>query len=166
MRELRRIGKRIAIGLEGDLWLVLHLMIAGRLHWRQPGAKLAGRNTLAAFDFPHGLAGADGSRYEAAGIAACPERRGWPAGHRSGRRGGFLVRSRRFSRRSDGREPYPKARSDRSAHSQRNRQCIFGRDTSRRAALAHQADAQARARRSGSACSPPRARRCSSGSIG
>src|SRR5450631_2763940 len=54
VRELRRIGKRIAIGLEGDLWLVLHLMIAGRLHWRPPGAKLAGRQNLAAFDFPHG----------------------------------------------------------------------------------------------------------------
>jgi formamidopyrimidine-DNA glycosylase len=54
VRELRRIGKRIAIGLEGDLWLVLHLMIAGRLHWRTPGAKLAGRQTLAAFDFPNG----------------------------------------------------------------------------------------------------------------
>jgi formamidopyrimidine-DNA glycosylase len=35
---LRRIGKRIAIGLDGDLWLVLHLMIAGRLHWRSRGA--------------------------------------------------------------------------------------------------------------------------------
>lgn len=54
LRELRRIGKRIAIGVEGDLWLVLHLMIAGRLHWRQPGAKLAGRQNLAAFDFPSG----------------------------------------------------------------------------------------------------------------
>ncbi len=54
VRELRRIGKRIAIGVEGDLWLVLHLMIAGRLHWRQPGAKLAGRQSLAAFDFPNG----------------------------------------------------------------------------------------------------------------
>ncbi len=52
--ELRRVGKRIAIGLEGDLWLVLHLMIAGRLHWRPPGAKLAGRQSLAAFDFPSG----------------------------------------------------------------------------------------------------------------
>jgi formamidopyrimidine-DNA glycosylase len=51
---LRRIGKRIAIGLEGDLWLVLHLMVAGRLHWRTAGAKLAGRNSLAAFDFPNG----------------------------------------------------------------------------------------------------------------
>ena len=54
VRELRRIGKRIAIGLEGDLWLILHLMIAGRLHWRAPEAKLSGRQSLAAFDFPDG----------------------------------------------------------------------------------------------------------------
>ena len=54
VRSLRRVGKRIALGLEGDLWLVLHLMIAGRLHWKRPGAKLAGRLALAAFDFPHG----------------------------------------------------------------------------------------------------------------
>jgi formamidopyrimidine-DNA glycosylase len=54
VRELRRIGKRIAIGTENDLWLVLHLMIAGRLHWRPPQASLGGRNNLAAFDFPNG----------------------------------------------------------------------------------------------------------------
>jgi formamidopyrimidine-DNA glycosylase len=54
VRELRRIGKRIAIGFDNDLWLVLHLMIAGRLHWKAAGAKLAGRNNLAAFDFPTG----------------------------------------------------------------------------------------------------------------
>ncbi len=54
VRELRRIGKRIVIGVEDDLWLGLHLMIAGRLHWRAIGAKLAGRNQLAAFDFPNG----------------------------------------------------------------------------------------------------------------
>jgi len=52
--ELRRIGKRIAIGVDNELWLVLHLMIAGRLHWKAPQAKLAGRNGLAAFDFPNG----------------------------------------------------------------------------------------------------------------
>jgi formamidopyrimidine-DNA glycosylase len=52
--ELRRIGKRVAIGLEGGLWLVLHLMVAGRLHWRPPQARLSGRQTLAAFDFPEG----------------------------------------------------------------------------------------------------------------
>ena len=51
---LRRIGKRIAIGVEGDLWLVLHLMIAGRLHWRAKEAKLGGRQNIAAFDFPAG----------------------------------------------------------------------------------------------------------------
>lgn len=54
VRSLRRIGKRIAIGVDGDLWLVLHLMIAGRLHWRPPQARLAGRQSLAAFDFPSG----------------------------------------------------------------------------------------------------------------
>jgi formamidopyrimidine-DNA glycosylase len=52
--ELRRIGKRVAIGLSNDLWLVLHLMIAGRLHWRAQGVTLKGRNSLAAFDFPDG----------------------------------------------------------------------------------------------------------------
>jgi formamidopyrimidine-DNA glycosylase len=54
VRALRRIGKRIAIGLDGDLWLVLHLMIAGRLHWRGIEAKLSGKNMLAAFDFADG----------------------------------------------------------------------------------------------------------------
>jgi formamidopyrimidine-DNA glycosylase len=54
VRSLRRVGKRIAIGFENDHWLVLHLMIAGRLHWREPGAKLAARQSLAAFDFDSG----------------------------------------------------------------------------------------------------------------
>jgi len=69
VRELRRIGKRIAIGVEGDLppqrqepvvgdpgllWLVIHLMIAGRLHWRPPKAKLSGRQALLALDFSDG----------------------------------------------------------------------------------------------------------------
>jgi formamidopyrimidine-DNA glycosylase len=52
--QLRRMGKRICIGLENDLWLVLHLMIAGRLHWRAHGAKLSRPRGLAAFDFPNG----------------------------------------------------------------------------------------------------------------
>jgi formamidopyrimidine-DNA glycosylase len=51
---LRRIGKRIVFGFEGDRWLVLHLMIAGRLHWREAGAKLVRKLGLAAFDFPSG----------------------------------------------------------------------------------------------------------------
>jgi formamidopyrimidine-DNA glycosylase len=54
VRSLRRLGKRIAIGFENDDWLVLHLMIAGRLHWREPGVRLAPRRALAAFDFAPG----------------------------------------------------------------------------------------------------------------
>lgn len=51
---IRRIGKQIAIGLEGDVNLVLHLMIAGRLHWKAGAVKLGGRNALATFQFDHG----------------------------------------------------------------------------------------------------------------
>lgn len=54
VRELRRIGKRIAIGLEGAYWIVLHLMIAGRLQWRSDGVGAKSRSTLAVFDFPNG----------------------------------------------------------------------------------------------------------------
>jgi formamidopyrimidine-DNA glycosylase len=52
--QLRRIGKRIAFGFPDGLWLVLHLMIAGRLHWRPPGVKLSGKQNLAGFDFAEG----------------------------------------------------------------------------------------------------------------
>jgi formamidopyrimidine-DNA glycosylase len=57
--QLRRLGKRICVGLEDDLWLVLHLMIAGRLHWRPVSThgarpKISPPRSLAAFDFPAG----------------------------------------------------------------------------------------------------------------
>jgi formamidopyrimidine-DNA glycosylase len=54
VRALRRLGKRICIGLDDDLWLVLHFMIAGRLHWRKKGAALSPPRGLAAFDFANG----------------------------------------------------------------------------------------------------------------
>lgn len=54
VRDVRRIGKRIVIGFEGERFAVIHLMIAGRLRWRAPGRKAPGRITLAAFVFPHG----------------------------------------------------------------------------------------------------------------
>lgn len=54
VETLRRMGKRICIGLENDLWLVLHLMIAGRLHWKPRGAAVSPRQNFAAFDFPSG----------------------------------------------------------------------------------------------------------------
>ena len=51
---VRRVGKQIAIGLDGGLWLVLHLMIAGRLHWKASAPKLGSRNILVAFEFDNG----------------------------------------------------------------------------------------------------------------
>jgi|SRR5215471_967040 len=51
---LRRLGKRIAFELDNNIYIVIHLMISGRLHWRAAGAKLAGRSALAAFDFETG----------------------------------------------------------------------------------------------------------------
>jgi len=54
VRALRRLGKRIAIGLDDELWLVMHLMIAGRLHWQAPAAPIPGKRGQAAFDFASG----------------------------------------------------------------------------------------------------------------
>ena len=51
---LRRLGKRIVFGFEDDLWLILHLMIAGRLHWHEPGSKALGKGALAVVEFPNG----------------------------------------------------------------------------------------------------------------
>src|SRR5256886_15079404 len=54
VRRLARLGKRIVFGLDDDYFVILHLMIAGRLRWKQPGAPIPGRLGLAAFDFPAG----------------------------------------------------------------------------------------------------------------
>ena len=54
VRELRRLGKRIVLGLEDELYIVIHLMIAGRFRWKSPGHKIPGRLGLAAFDFEDG----------------------------------------------------------------------------------------------------------------
>jgi formamidopyrimidine-DNA glycosylase len=54
VRSLRRLGKRIAIGLEGEYWLILHLMIAGRLHWHDASPGPGGRNRIAVFEFNSG----------------------------------------------------------------------------------------------------------------
>jgi formamidopyrimidine-DNA glycosylase len=53
--EIRRVGKRICIGVEGDLWLAIHLMIAGRLHWKKDAPKTTDRRVLAAFRFDSGI---------------------------------------------------------------------------------------------------------------
>ena len=54
VRTVRRLGKRVVLCLEGELFLAIHLMIAGRLHWRDPGAAVLKRGGLAAFDFDNG----------------------------------------------------------------------------------------------------------------
>lgn len=54
VRDVRRIGKQIAVGIAGGLWLVMHLKIAGRLHWSAAAPRLGGRNVLAAFEFDNG----------------------------------------------------------------------------------------------------------------
>ena len=54
IRDLRRLGKRIVLALEDDYFIVLHLMIAGRLYWKPAGAPMPRRAGLAAFDFPNG----------------------------------------------------------------------------------------------------------------
>ena len=54
VRDVRRIGKRVAIGFDNDVWLVVHLMIAGRLHWFDSAVPIAAKNRVAAFDFEHG----------------------------------------------------------------------------------------------------------------
>ena len=94
---LRRLGKRIVIGLEGDLFVMLHLMIAGRLHWKPAGAKLPGKIGLAAFDFSSGtlvLTEAGTKRRAALYLGA---RRGRARRARSGRARGARHATRRRS---------------------------------------------------------------------
>ena len=159
VRGLRRVGKRIAIGVEGDIWLVLHLMIAGRLHWRPPRPKLGGRQNLAAFDFAHGsltLTEAGSQRRASLHVV---RGRGGAARARSRRHRCFRGGSGGVPRGAHLRESHAEAGAHRSAHVQRHRQRLFGRDPARRAAVAHRADAQADRRKRSRGCTPPRARR-------
>ena len=90
--ELRRIGKRIAVGVEGGLWLVIHLMIAGRLHWRPPKAKLSGRQGLLALDFSDGSLVLTEAGSETPRLAAHLKRRAGPPRDRSRRHRNSLLR--------------------------------------------------------------------------
>jgi formamidopyrimidine-DNA glycosylase len=70
VRELRRIGKRIAIGFEDQMWLVLHLMIAGRLHWKSAGAKAGRTKSAVGVRFSEWFSGAHGGRGQEARFPA------------------------------------------------------------------------------------------------
>ena len=138
--SLRRIGKRIVFGLEDDLWLVLHLMIAGRLHWKPAGAKLAGRNNLAAFDFPGGsLVLTEAGAKRRASLHAF---RGEET-LRALDPGGidvFSATPEAIPQRAHRGESHPQACPHRSPFSQRHRQRLFRRDPLGRATLPHHAD--------------------------
>ena len=150
VRELRRIGKRIAIGVDSDLWLVLHLMIAGRFHWRPPQTKLAGRQgLLAALIFRTALSiltEAGSKRRASLHVLRGEEALGAidPGGIEI-----FSDRPRRLSRRAHPRKPHPQARPHRSAPHQRHRQRLLRRDSARGPTLTHRPHPQAQARRMG-----------------
>jgi formamidopyrimidine-DNA glycosylase len=146
--ELRRLGKRICIGLEDELWLVLHLMIAGRLHWAEAGAKkgktVSRNGNFAAFDFANGslLWSEAGSQKRASLHVMSGEE-----GLRELDPGGLEVllsdasefaRALRFENHTLKRAP------DRPDPVQRDRQCVLGRDFVGGAAIAPGADAKAR----------------------
>ena len=84
VREVRRLGKRIAIGLDDELWLVLHLMIAGRLHWKVRGVKLSGKSP-GGLRFPERDVAAHRGRHEASCVTPPDTRRRRLARARPGR---------------------------------------------------------------------------------
>ena len=126
--RLRRLGKRIVIGLDGELWLVVHLMIAGRLHWKPAGPGSRGRTTWRP-STSRRHAAPDGSRDQAAGLAPPAARRSRPG--RDQDPGGLEVLSATLNLSSPHvlrAKPHAQAGPDRPAPVQRDRQRLFRRD--------------------------------------
>ena len=139
---LRRMGKRIVFDLEGNLFLVLHLMIAGRLRWRERGAAIPRKVGLAAFDFPTGTAILTEQGSSPSGVGAHRRRNSGPRGARSGRPRSPGLGAARIRRAPHAREPHAQAGADRSAHLQRYRQRVLRRDPACGAAVADEAHEQ------------------------
>ena len=140
---LRRLGKRIVIELEGDCFVLIHLMIAGRLHWKEAGAKLPGKIGLAAFDFSTGTLTLTeaGSKRRAAihlvrGEAAL-------AAHDPGGLELFEADLATFRAALTRESPHAQAVADRSPHPERDRQRLLRRDPAPGAPLTGEADAAA-----------------------
>ena len=121
----------------------LHLMIAGRLHWKPPGAKLSGKGHLAALRFPGRIAAAHRGRHEAPGVALGAPRPRRLEGARPGRPRSRIGHARRIPRRARPREPHAQARPGRPARLQRDRQRLLRRDPPPRPTLSAPPDAQA-----------------------
>jgi len=140
--EVRRVGKRIALGLEGELFLVIHLMIAGRFRWGAPGAPIPGKIGLAAFDFSSGsLLLTEASTKKRASLHVVLGAGALDAF----RRGGIEVEDSTLAEFRDAlvRENHTvKTRPHRSSSLQRNRQLLLGRDPPPSASVARQANRQ------------------------
>src|SRR5256714_12085792 len=153
VRRLARLGKRIVFGLDDDYFVILHLMIAGRLRWTRPGAPMPGRLGLAAFDFPAGtllLTEAE----QTPRLAVSRPRRGGPRRPRPRRHRRARGRPRRVPSDAHARVPHPQARPYRSAPVFRHRERVRGRGPARGEAVTAQADHPAP--RSGGRRTPPR----------
>ena len=135
---VRRMGKRIVVELEDDLFLVIHLMIAGRLRWVPAGGKVPGKIGLAAFDFTNGtlILTEAGSKRRASLWLVRGEQ-----SLEQFERGGLEVlgvRSRGVHRATDPGEPHLEAIADRSKAVQRNRERVLGRDSPSRKVVARE----------------------------
>ena len=123
--KVSRIGKRLILAVTSELFLVIHLMIAGRLHWRKTASKIPGKTGSAAFDFTPGtlvLTEAGSKKRASLHVVrgrTCPE------SVCDGRDRTIGGRSRVVSLCADPREPYTQTLVDRSAPLQRSRQCVL-----------------------------------------
>ena len=142
VREVRRLGKQIAIGVEGDLWLVIHLMIAGRLHWKTSSAQTRQQEHPGRVRIRQRLALADRSGHAAARGASRGRRRSGPSV--------FDCRRYRTTRRESRGvrlgatvvQSYAEAIAHRPAHFQWHRQRVLRRDSASCATFADRDDAE------------------------
>ncbi len=143
IRDLRRLGKRIAVGFEADLWFVFHLMIAGRFQWRAEWPARTGRLTAALFAFAPGtLELTEAGTKKRASLHVV---RGADAarGSQSRRPRNRHCECAGVSRGIAPRKPHTQARAHGSTNLQRNRQCVLRRDSAPRPLVAGHADVEA-----------------------
>ncbi len=139
---ITRIGKRIAIGFDNDHWLVFHLMIAGRLHWRDTPPKTLPKQTAIALDFANGSLTLDGSGNEEARVAVRGTRTRGPCAARSRRSRDRCGYGRDVPGRAATAQSHVEACADGSAPLERHRQCVLRRDPASSSVVAGGADQQ------------------------
>ena len=136
---LRRVGKRIVFALEGDLFLVVHLMISGRFRWRERGAPIPKKLGLAAFDFPNGTLLLTRGEHQEAGVAprSFVEKTRCTRSIRAGWSRARSDAQESFARSHPPRVAHPEAHAHRPSPARWNRQCVLRRDPPSRAPFTH-----------------------------